>query len=52
MAVVFVTLFVVAIHRHHPEVHQKPQFDAWLQRNNITTEVRNAEGGVKWASSL
>ena len=26
--------------RHHPELHQKKQFDAWLQRNNITNEVR------------
>ena len=40
MAVLFVTLLVVAIHRHHPELHQKRQFDAWLQRNNITNEVR------------
>ena len=40
MAVLFVTLLVVAIHRHHPELHQKPQFDAWLQHNNITNEVR------------
>ena len=40
MAVLFVTLLVVAIHRHHLELHQKPQLDAWLQRNNITNEVR------------
>ena len=40
LAVLFVTLLVVTIHRHHPELHQQPQFDAWLQRNNITNEVR------------
>ena len=52
MAVLFVTLLVVAIHRHHPELHQKPQFDAWLQRNNITNEVRKVmpEGGWQMPS--